>query len=204
MIRFLQIAACAAVLAVLLGGVLVFQRGVPRDRAGMAGLVAPAAGGAPVGAKDAPAAPAFGAGTWINSDALTLASLRGRVVVVDFWTFGCDNCRNTLPSLKRLHESYAAKGLTVVGVHTPESDYEKVLANVRRSVGSLGILYPVVTDNDYATWDAYGVNAWPTVFILDRRGRVRYRHVGEGAYDEQERAVRALLAEEYGGDAATH
>lgn len=193
MIRLLQMTACAAVLAALLAGVFIFQRTVPR----VTGLITSASGGAGVEAKDAPAAPAFSQGAWINSDALTLASLRGRVVVVDFWTFGCYNCRNTLPSIKRLHDTYAAKGLTVVGVHTPESAYEKDFANVRRSVGSLGIRYPVVTDNDYATWHAYNVNAWPTVFILDRRGRVRYQHVGEGAYEEQERVVKTLLAEEY-------
>jgi thiol-disulfide isomerase/thioredoxin len=200
MIRFLQIAACASVLAVSLAGVLIFQRTVPRAVAGMTGHVASATEGAVVDAKDGPPAPAFNDGVWINSDALTLASLRGRVVVVDFWTFGCYNCRNTLPSIKRLHDTYGAKGLTVVGVHTPESSYEKEIANVRRSVGSLGIRYPILTDNDYATWNAYGVEAWPTVFILDRRGRVRYKHVGEGAYDEQERTVKTLLAEEYKDD----
>ena len=140
-------------------------------------------------------APEFAPGTWINSDPLTLKSLRGRVVLVDFWTFGCYNCRNTLPFLKRWHERYSDKGLTIVGVHSPEFDAEKKIENVRREVASLGIRYPVVTDNDYETWRAYKVEAWPTVFLLDKNGQIRWSHVGEGAYDETERTIQKLLAE---------
>src|SRR5690349_8737038 len=95
-----------------------------------------------------PGAPEFAPGTWINSEPLTLKSLKGRVVLVDFWTFGCYNCRNTLPFVKRWHEQYAAKGLAIVGVHSPEFDTEKKIENVRREIASLGIRYPVVTDND--------------------------------------------------------
>src|SRR5437773_12344741 len=94
----------------------------------------------------------FAAGTWINSEPLTLKSLHGRVVLIEFWTFGCYNCRNTLPFVKRWHESYSDKGLTIVGVHSPEFAGERNIDNVRREVGSLGIKYPVVTDNDYETW----------------------------------------------------
>src|SRR5690349_4882372 len=93
-------------------------------------------------------APEFAPGTWINSEPLTLKSLKGRVVLVDFWTFGCYNCRNTLPYLKSWHERYADKGLAIVGVHSPEFDAEKKIENVRREIASLGIRYPVVTDND--------------------------------------------------------
>lgn len=153
-----------------------------------------------IAVKDATQAPDFAAGTWINSDPLTLESLRGRVVVVDFWTFACFNCRNTLPSLKHLQDAYGARGLTIVGVHTPELEREQVVENVRREVASLGVRYAVLTDNDYATWNAYKVEAWPTIFILDRAGRVRYKHVGEGDYDVQERAVKTLLAEDYKDD----
>jgi peptide-methionine (R)-S-oxide reductase len=142
-----------------------------------------------------PVAPEISAGTWINSEPLTLKGLRGRVVVIDFWTFGCYNCRNTLPSVKSWDARYRDKGLTIVGVHTPELDSEKNLENVRREVASLGIKYPIVTDNDYATWNAYGVNAWPTIFVLDKTGRVRWTHVGEGAYDETESLIKTLLAE---------
>ncbi len=144
---------------------------------------------------NASTAPEFAPGTWINSDPLTLKSLRGRVVLVDFWTFGCYNCRNTLPFLTRSYERYNDKGLTIVGVHSPEFDAEKKIENVRSEVASLGIRYPVVTDNDYETWRAYKVEAWPTVFLLDKSGHIRWVHVGEGAYDEAERTIQKLLAE---------
>jgi thiol-disulfide isomerase/thioredoxin len=145
--------------------------------------------------KDGPTAPEFAPGSWINSDPLTLKKLRGRVVVVEFWTFGCYNCRNTLPYVKSWDERYRDKGLTIVGVHSPEFDEERKIDNVRRETASLGIRYPVVTDNDYATWKAYNVEAWPTVFILDKEGRVRWTHVGEGRYDETETVIKTLLAE---------
>ncbi|MDQ1524442.1 MAG: hypothetical protein QOE47_2366 [Pyrinomonadaceae bacterium] len=133
---------------------------------------------------------------WINSDPLTLETLRGRVVLVDFWTFGCYNCRNTLPALKRFDASYRERGLTVVGVQTPEFDSEKQVETVRQQVRTLGIKYPVVMDNDFVTWRAYGVEAWPTIVILDKQGRIRYTHVGEGACDAQEKVIKALLAED--------
>ena len=148
-----------------------------------------------IDARRARRAPELGDGTWINSEPLTVEGLRGRVVLVDFWTFGCYNCRNTLPALKRFHERYNRQGLTIVGVHSPEFEGEKNIDNVRREVRSLGILYPVLTDNDYLTWNAYGVNAWPTVLILDKQGRIRWMHIGEGLYDEQEGIIRKLLDE---------
>jgi len=140
-------------------------------------------------------APEWATGDWINSEPLTLKDLRGRVVLIDFWTFGCYNCRNTLPFIKGWHDRYRDKGLTVVGVHSPEFDYEKKFENLRREVASLEIHYPVVSDNDYKMWDAYNVAAWPTVFLLDKQGRIRWRHVGEGHYDEAERIIQELLAE---------
>ena len=141
------------------------------------------------------AAPELAAGEWINSEPLKLEHLRGRVVLIDFWTFGCYNCRNTLPSIKEWNHRYREKGLTIIGVHSPEFDEEKNVENLRRQVSSLGITYPVVTDNDYKTWNAYKVEAWPTIFLLDKRGRIRWMHVGEGAYDETERLIQQLLAE---------
>jgi thiol-disulfide isomerase/thioredoxin len=140
-------------------------------------------------------APDLAAGDWINSEPLKLKDLRGRVVLIDFWTFGCFNCRNTLPFIKGWHDRYRDKGLTVVGVHSPEFDYERKVESLRREVTSLEIHYPVVSDNDYKTWDAYNVAAWPTIFLLDKQGRVRWRHVGEGNYDEAERIIKELLAE---------
>ena len=144
---------------------------------------------------DSAAAPDLASGDWINSEPLKLKDLRGRVVLIDFWTFGCFNCRNTLPFIKRWDDRYRDKGLTVIGVHSPEWDHEKEIENLRSEVASLGISYPVVSDNEYKTWDAYNVAAWPTVFILDKQGRIRWKHVGEGGYDEAERIIQNLLAE---------
>ena len=144
---------------------------------------------------EAATAPELTAGYWINSEPLKLKDLRGRVVLIEFWTFGCYNCRNTLPFVKRWDDRYRDKGLTVIGVHSPEFDHERKVENLRREVDSLGIRYPVVSDNDYQTWDAYNVAAWPTTFLLDKQGRIRWRHVGEGDYDEAERIIQELLAE---------
>ena len=143
----------------------------------------------------APAAPEISSGQWINSEPLTLKSLHGRVVLIDFWTFACYNCRNTLPSLRKWDAQYRDKGLTIIGVHTPELDFERDIDQLRREIAALDIKYPVVTDQDYSTWKAYGVEAWPTVFLLDKQGRVRWTHVGEGYYDETEQVIKQLLAE---------
>jgi thiol-disulfide isomerase/thioredoxin len=141
------------------------------------------------------AAPELANGDWINSKPLKLKDLRGRVVLIDFWTFGCYNCRNTLPFVKGWDERYREQGFTVIGVHSPEFDHERKVENLRREVASLGIRYPVVSDNDYQTWDAYNVAAWPTVFLIDKQGRIRWMHVGEGNYDDAERLIQKLLAE---------
>jgi len=148
-----------------------------------------------IAAAKANAAPEFAQGNWINSDPLTLEKLRGRVVLVEFWTFGCYNCRNTLPPIKGWDTRYRDRGLTIVGVHTPETDSEYHIDNVRKEVPALGIKYPVVTDNDYKTWKAYGVEAWPTIAVLDKQGRIRWLHVGEGHYEETESVINKLLAE---------
>ena len=111
-------------------------------------------------------------GEWINSGPLKLKDLHGRVVLIEFWTFGCINCRDTLPFVKSLADRYREKGLTVIGVHSPEFDEERKVEHLRREVTSLGIRYPIVTDNDYQTWNAYKVEAWPTIFLLDKQGRV--------------------------------
>jgi len=144
----------------------------------------------------APVAPELANGVWINSEPLTLKSLHGRVVLIEFWTFACYNCRNTLPTVIKWDSQYRDQGLTIIGVHTPESDLESNLNDVRREVAELGIKYPVVTDNDYSTWKAYKVEAWPTLFLLDKQGRVRWTHVGEGYYAQTEEVIKKLLAEE--------
>jgi len=148
-----------------------------------------------IAAAKAPVAPEFAKGNWINSDPLTLEKLRGHIVVVEFWTFGCYNCRNTLPSVKEWDKRYRDRGLTIVGVHTPETESEYSIDNIRKELPALGIKYPVVTDNDYATWKAYGVEAWPTIFVIDKQGRIRWEHVGEGRYDETESVIKTLLAD---------
>jgi thiol-disulfide isomerase/thioredoxin len=148
-----------------------------------------------IAGRDARLAPVIASGEWINSEPVKLETLRGRVVLVDFWTFGCYNCRNTLPTLKRFDDTYRTRGLTIIGVHSPEFDREKRIDEVRREISSLGIKYPVVTDNDYDTWRAFNVEAWPTVVILDKRGRIRFTHIGEGLYQEQENIIKELLAE---------
>ncbi len=135
---------------------------------------------------------------WINTangKPLTLAALRGRVVLVDFWTYSCINCLRTLPHLKAWDASYRAAGLTIVGVHSPEFAFERVPDNVSSAVERLGIRYPVALDNDFATWRAYSNQYWPAKYLIDRDGRVRYHHFGEGAYEDTERRIRRLLGE---------
>ena len=144
---------------------------------------------------EAGAAPELATGDWINSEPLKLRDLRGRVVLIEFWTFGCYNCRNTLPYVKGWDARYRTQGFAVIGVHSPEFDEERKIEHLRREVASLGIMYPVVTDNDYHTWKAYDVEAWPTTFLLDKQGGIRWRHVGEGGYTEAERLIQKLLAE---------
>jgi len=141
-------------------------------------------------------APEFtGIDHWLNSKPLTLADLRGKVVLVDFWTYSCVNCVRTLPYLRAWYDAYKDKGLVIVGVHSPEFEFEKVSANVSRAMGDLGVTWPVVQDNDYAQWNAYGNQYWPAHYFIDAKGRVRYFHFGEGAYDVSERVIQALLKE---------
>jgi len=132
---------------------------------------------------------------WLNSSPLTLAALRGKVVLVDFWTYSCVNCIRTLPYVKRWYETYRDAGLVVVGVHTPEFAFEHVPGNVEKAVSSFGIDYPVALDNDYGTWSAWGNRYWPAEYYIDRQGHVRYAHFGEGDYGETEKVIRTLLAE---------
>ena len=140
------------------------------------------------------AAPEFaGIKRWINSAPLTLERLRGKVVLVEFWTFECGNCLNVVPHVNAWHRQYAQDGLVVVGVHTPEYETEKVDANVDAAVKRLRIEYAVAQDNDYRTWDAYANRYWPVLYLIDRDGRVVYRHIGEGGYAETEARIRALL-----------
>jgi thiol-disulfide isomerase/thioredoxin len=142
-----------------------------------------------------PDAPNVVSDTWLNSGPLAPTDLRGKVVLVDFWTFDCINCRNTIPYLRRWYDQYHSQGLVIVGVHSPEFDYEHDVANVRQAIRDLKIAYPVALDNEMKTWNAYHVYAWPTWFIIDKHGAIRFMHVGEGAYAESEQAIVALLKE---------
>jgi cytochrome c biogenesis protein CcdA/thiol-disulfide isomerase/thioredoxin len=135
---------------------------------------------------------------WFNTPGgrpLTLGGLRGRVVLVDFWTYTCINCIRTLPYVKAWYARYRHDGLVVVGVHTPEFGFEKDAGNVEAAIHQNGLSYPVVQDNDYATWDAWSNQFWPAKYLIDARGRVRYTHFGEGGYGKTEDAIRSLLAE---------
>jgi cytochrome c biogenesis protein CcdA/thiol-disulfide isomerase/thioredoxin len=135
---------------------------------------------------------------WFNTPGdrpLTLPGLRGRVVLVDFWTYSCINCIRTFPYLKAWDERYRKDGLTIVGVHSPEFPFEREAGNVEAAIAENGIRYPVAQDNEQATWNAYGNQYWPAEYFVDARGRVRYAHFGEGEYGEKERVIRELLAE---------
>ena len=141
-------------------------------------------------------APEFqGLSSWLNSPPLTLAGLRGRVVLIDFWTYSCINCLRTLPYIREWDDRYRKAGLTIVGVHTPEFAFEHVRDNVRENVGELGLRYPVALDNDYGTWNAWHNQYWPAKYLIDKNGHVRYYHFGEGEYEQTEEAIRGLLAE---------
>ena len=136
--------------------------------------------------------------TWLNSETpLRLDGLRGKVVLLEFWTFDCINCIHTLPYVEGWHQTYQDEGLQVVGIHFPEFSYEHNLDNVFAATERLNVSYPVGIDNDGATWNAYGQRYWPTMYLIDKQGVIRYTTIGEGGYDRTERAIQTLLAETY-------
>jgi cytochrome c biogenesis protein CcdA/thiol-disulfide isomerase/thioredoxin len=140
-----------------------------------------------------PAPEVQGISHWLNSRPLKLRALRGKVVLVDFWTYSCINCLRTLPYLEKWDERYRSQGLVILGVHSPEFAFEHDLGNVRAAVKRLGVRYPVALDNDFDTWQAYDNQYWPADYLVDQRGRVREIHIGEGDYDETEEHIRLLL-----------
>ena len=141
-----------------------------------------------------PAPDVHNVSAWINSRPLSLRALRGKVVLVDFWTYSCINCLRTLPYLKSWDARYRSKGLVILGVHTPEFAFEHDLGNVRAAVKRLGVRYPVALDNDYGTWNAYGNNYWPADYLIDQAGHVRDVHIGEGGYAQTDHDIRLLLS----------
>ena len=141
-------------------------------------------------------APEFkGITSYINTNGTKLSDLKGKVVLVDFWTYSCINCIRTLPYLVDWNQKYSDKGLVIVGIHSPEFEFEKNIDNVKQAVARFGIKYPVLLDNDHGTWNAYQNNYWPRKYLVDSEGYIRYDHIGEGGYAETENAIRNLLAE---------
>jgi thiol-disulfide isomerase/thioredoxin len=136
--------------------------------------------------------------SWLNVGApLRLADLRGSVVLVEMWTFGCINCQNVMPALKEWHSKYKEQGLVIIGNHYPEFSYESDLGNLQEAIARFGIEYAVAQDNDGATWRAYKNHYWPALYLIDKQGHIRYVHIGEGRYAETEENIKALLAEAY-------
>ncbi len=143
-------------------------------------------------------APELNNTVWLNtSTPLRLAELRGKVVALEMWTLGCINCQRVIPHLKDLDARYRSRGLVLIANHFPEFSYEENLGNLKQAVKQAGIHYAVAQDNKGRTWNAYRNTYWPTLYLIDKQGRLRYSHVGEGAYDEIERNIQALLAESH-------
>jgi len=134
-------------------------------------------------------------GVWFNSSPLTLSELKGKVVIIDFWTYSCINCQRTLPYLTKWYDLYKDKGLVIIGVHSPEFEFEKSEKNVAAAIKDFRLIYPIVQDNNFETWRTYNNRYWPAKYFIDKEGYVRYTHFGEGAYDESERVIQELLKE---------
>ncbi|BBC22599.1 thioredoxin family protein [Pseudanabaena sp. ABRG5-3] len=134
-----------------------------------------------------------GISQWLNSHPLSIQELKGNVVMIQFWTFSCINCQRTLPYVTKWHEQYAAKGLKIIGVHTPEFAFEREANNIKDAIQKHGIRYPVPIDNEFQTWKAYGNEYWPHLYLADRQGNLVYDHIGEGAYTKTEQTIQKLL-----------
>jgi len=132
-------------------------------------------------------------GQWFNSSPLTLAQLKGKVVLIDFWTYSCINCIRTLPYLRSWWDKYKDEGLVIIGVHSPEFEFEKDPDNLAKAISDFNLTYPIVQDNNFATWRAYNNRYWPAKYLIDKSGTIRYSHFGEGAYDETEKNIQELL-----------
>lgn len=152
----------------------------------------------PASLPDLGLAPELTNDTWLNVDSpLRLADLRGKVIALEMWTFGCYNCQNVMPSLKEWHSKYSGEGLVIIGNHYPEFSFEESLDNLQAAVLENGIEYAVAQDNDGKTWRAYDNRYWPTLYLIDKQGHIRYVHIGEGRYKETEAVIQALLEESY-------
>jgi thiol-disulfide isomerase/thioredoxin len=164
--------------------------------AGCAATATVSAPSAPLALPDLGPAPELTSEAWLNVERpLRLGDLAGKVVLLEMWTFGCINCQRVIPNLQAWHEAYSAVGLVVIGNHFPEFEHERNLDELRQAVERLGVTYAVAQDNDGETWRAYENHYWPTLHLIDKQGRLRYQHIGEGAYAETESAIQTLLAE---------
>jgi len=132
---------------------------------------------------------------WLNSEATTLSAQCGKVVLLEFWTYGCYNCRNVEPYIKKWYAKYHKKGLQIFAVHSPEFKHEFKIENVRQYIKNNDIHYPVVTDNDFSIWKSFRNHYWPSIYLIDKQGVIRYHHIGEGAYQVTEAKIAELLAE---------
>jgi len=204
--RALGVAVVAGVVVIALGWDTRFLASVTTsnttaaEKQLIARLGQPSQPSAAAGSSDLGMAPPLaGASAWLNSWPLTNEMLRGKVVLVDFWTYSCINCLRTLPYLKAWDDKYRADGLVIIGVHSPEFVFEKDLHNVEQAVRELGIKYPVALDNEYAIWNAYQNQYWPADYLVDAQGRIRHEHFGEGEYQETEQMIQALLKEAHQG-----
>jgi thiol-disulfide isomerase/thioredoxin len=140
-------------------------------------------------------APEVRSTTWLNGTPTSLAELRGQVVLVDFWTFDCINCQHVMPALKGWNLKYADRGLTIIGIHSPEFDFERQEGNVEHAIKEFGLPYRVALDNDFQNWNAYHNRYWPSLYLIDREGFIRLNQIGEGNYDQVEAAIEQLLSE---------
>ncbi|HEX9154072.1 MAG TPA: redoxin domain-containing protein [Nitrospira sp.] len=140
-------------------------------------------------------APEISNETWLNSAPLHVSDLKGKVVMVEFWTFGCYNCRNVEPYVKQWHQKYAGQGFVVIGVHSPEFFHEREIERVRSYIKEHDIRFAVPIDNDFSTWNKYNNRYWPAIYLIDKQGVIRHIRIGEGGYQETEQLIRNLLAE---------
>lgn len=140
-------------------------------------------------------APEINNEVWLNSEPLHLADLKRKVIMVEFWTFGCYNCRNVEPYVKQWHQKYGGQGFVVIGVHSPEFSHEQEIANVQRYIKEHDIRFAVPIDNDFSTWNRYGNRYWPAMYLIDKRGVIRHVRIGEGGYQETEQLIQSLLME---------
>jgi len=181
------------VIALLIAGGFYLDKTRTEDTVGL-GAAKPADKNPDAEFEDIGPAPEFvGINSWLNSEALTMKSLKGKVVLIDFWTYTCINCVRTLPFVTSWYEKYKDDGLVIVGVHTPEFAFEKDKSNVEMAIKRHGITYPVAQDNDYKTWGAYNNRYWPAEYLVNKEGHIVYTHFGEGNYDVTENAIRKLL-----------